>query len=297
LRELISEVHNNSKVDRIGSSTMNSSWLQLANKTCIVTGAGSGIGEAVAKSLVSESCRVVMADYNYSAIERVAKSFQTSRHHHLVQCDITDPNQVKNLIRQADDFAGSLQNNDQKIVVPATLLVNCAGITRDNWISRMELEEWDDVLDVNLKGTFLTCRHFIDQKRADKFFPKTGDDANPPRRLEASIVNVGSIVSELGNLGQVNYAASKGGVLGLSRALAKEVAIRNIRVNSVVPGFVDTPMAQKIPERVKDRVMNQIPMKRFGTSLEIANVVLFLLSPRSGYMTGESVTVSGMISL
>eukprot|EP00548_Thalassiothrix_antarctica_P017291 CAMPEP_0194193282 /NCGR_PEP_ID=MMETSP0154-20130528/74013_1 /TAXON_ID=1049557 /ORGANISM="Thalassiothrix antarctica, Strain L6-D1" /LENGTH=265 /DNA_ID=CAMNT_0038917391 /DNA_START=66 /DNA_END=860 /DNA_ORIENTATION=- len=265
---------------------MNSSWLQLANKTCIVTGAGSGIGEAVAKSLVSESCRVVMADYNYSAIERVAKSFQTSRHHHLVQCDITDPNQVKNLIRQADDFAGSLQNNDQKIVVPATLLVNCAGITRDNWISRMELEEWDDVLDVNLKGTFLTCRHFIDQKRADKFFPKTGDDANPPRRLEASIVNVGSIVSELGNLGQVNYAASKGGVLGLSRALAKEVAIRNIRVNSVVPGFVDTPMAQKIPERVKDRVMNQIPMKRFGTSLEIANVVLFLLSPRSGYMTG-----------
>mmetsp|Transcript_16178 Transcript_16178/g.37266 ORF Transcript_16178/g.37266 Transcript_16178/m.37266 type:complete len:162 (+) Transcript_16178:550-1035(+) len=161
----------------------------------------------------------------------------------------------------------------------------------------MELDDWNDVLDVNLKGTFLTCRQFLDQRRADEFFPKQYDGGTGIPRPEASIVNIGSVVSEFGNLGQVNYAASKGGVLGLSRALAKEVAIRNVRVNTVIPGFIDTPMAQAIPAHVKDRVMTQIPMKRFGSTSEVANVVSFLLSPRSGYITGESVTVSGMISL
>jgi NAD(P)-dependent dehydrogenase (short-subunit alcohol dehydrogenase family) len=247
-----------------------------------------------------------MADHDYDAIQRVAKDFETQKaSHHLIQCDVTDPNQVRDLFQQADDFAGltsdmSLSNCDQGNIIPAaTLLVNCAGITRDNWISQMELDEWDEVLEVNLKGTYLTCRQFMDKRRADKFFPKIhhGDAEVRHPRPEASIVNIGSIVSELGNLGQVNYAASKGGVLGLSRALAKEVAIRNVRVNSVVPGFVDTPMAQAVPAHVKDRIMNQIPMKRFGTSSEVANVVTFLLSPRSGYVTGESVTVSGMISL
>ena len=257
----------------------------------------------VTKSLVSEGCRVVMADYNYDAIDRVSKDLKTRKGiHHLVQCDVTDPNQVRDLIQQADDFAGStseasFSHGQQGIFPAATLLVNCAGITRDNWISQMELDEWDDVLDVNLKGTFLTCRHFMDQRRADKLFPKIHPSDVIHPRPEASIVNIGSIVSELGNIGQVNYAASKGGVLGLSRALAKEAAIRNVRVNSVVPGFIDTPMAQAIPAYVKERVMNQIPMKRFGSTSEVANVVSFLLSPRSGYVTGESVTVSGMISL
>mmetsp|Transcript_1213 Transcript_1213/g.2453 ORF Transcript_1213/g.2453 Transcript_1213/m.2453 type:complete len:278 (-) Transcript_1213:40-873(-) len=277
---------------------MASCWLQLVNRTCIVTGAGSGIGEAVSKSLLSAGCHVVMADHNYDAIETVSKdlnSFNAS--HHLIQCDVTNESQVRDLIRQADDFAVQTSSQSQDIVPAATLLVNCAGITRDNWISRMELAEWDDVLDVNLKGTFLTCRQFLDQERADNLFPKMHPNDSIHSRPEASIVNIGSIVSELGNLGQVNYAASKGGVLGLSRALAKEVAIRNVRVNSVVPGFIDTPMAEAIPAHVKDRVMNQIPMRRFGTSTEIANVVSFLLSPRSGYVTGELVTVSGMISL
>ena len=243
-----------------------------------------------------------MADQNYEAIERVTKSFQKPKADHLlIQCDVSDSNQVGSLIQQADDFANSISETqlqkDQQMVPGATLLVNCAGITRDNWISQMDLDEWNDVLDVNLKGTFLTCRQFMDQRRADKLFPKSHDkDANLPRP-DAAIVNIGSIVSELGNIGQANYAASKGGVLGLTRALAKEVAIRNVRVNSVIPGFVDTPMAQAIPPHVKDRVMDRIPMKRFGSSSEIANVVLFLLSPRSGYVTGESVTASGMISL
>ncbi len=257
--------------------------------------------KTVSKSLLSVGCHIVMADHNYDAIEQVSKDLKTSNaSHHLIQCDVTDENQVRDLIRQADDFANQTSmnsSNSQTMVPAATLLVNCAGITRDKWISRMELDEWDDVIDVNLKGTFLTCRQFLDQERADHLFPKTPFDESVDPQPGASIVNIGSIVSELGNLGQVNYAASKGGVLGLTRALAREVAIRNVRVNSVVPGFIDTPMAQAIPEHVKHRVMNQIPMKRFGTSTEIADVVSFLLSPRSGYVTGESVTVSGMISL
>lgn len=253
----------------------------------------------MAKSLVSEGCRVVLADHNLDTIERAAKELNTEKSNfYLMKCDVTDPNQVHDLIQQSDDFAGhdSEVSSEQQTAV-ATLLVNCAGITRDNWISRMELDEWDDVLDVNLKGTFLTCRQFMNQRRADEYFPKQHDGGSTAPRLEASIVNIGSIVSELGNLGQVNYAASKGGVLGLSRALAKEVAIRNVRVNSVVPGFIDTPMAQAIPDHVKSRVMTQIPMQRFGSTSEVANVVSFLLSPRSGYITGESITVSGMISL
>jgi len=281
---------------------MASSWLQLAHKTCIVTGAGSGIGAAVAKSLISEGCRVVLADTNHDAIERVSKDFDTdTSNFHLMQCDITDPNQVRDLIQQADEFAAKSTPAEQVGGIPsaATLLVNSAGITKDNWITQMELDEWDDVLEVNLKGTFLTCREFMNQKRADVLFPKrpTDDVESGTGSHCSSIVNIGSIVSELGNIGQVNYAASKGGIMGLTRALAKEVAIRNIRVNAVIPGFIDTPMAQEVPSHVVERVINRIPMQRFGSPAEVANVISFLLSPRSGYITGESISVSGMISL
>lgn len=210
---------------------------------------------------------------------------------HMVACDISEPNQVKNLIREADDFAASVIHETES--VDATMLVNCAGITRDNWISRMETEEWDDVINVNLKATYLTCRHFLDQDRLDRVFPKETD-----RTVSSgSIVNVGSIVSERGNLGQVNYAASKGGVLGLTRTLAKEVAIRNVNVNAVVPGFIHSPMSQAVPDHIKERMMHQIAQRRFGNPEEVANLICFLLSPRSSYITGESVTISGMIAL
>jgi NAD(P)-dependent dehydrogenase (short-subunit alcohol dehydrogenase family) len=200
----------------------------------------------------------------------------------------------------------------------ATLLVNCAGITRDNWVSKMSVAEWDDVIDVNLKGTFLTCRAFLDQERMKRFqelsqsqlllppsaLLATEEEEEHERSLAGnttntlSIVNVGSIVSEFGNLGQANYAASKGGVLGLTRALAKESAKRNVRINAVLPGFIDTPMAQAVPDTVKEQViLPKIPMGRFGRPEEVADAVTFLLSPRSSYITGESVRVSGMISL
>jgi NAD(P)-dependent dehydrogenase (short-subunit alcohol dehydrogenase family) len=192
----------------------------------------------------------------------------------VVQCDVSQEDQVRNVFVQSDN---------------PSILINCAGITRDGWISNLSNDDWDSVLDINLKGTFLMCREFI---RLQNERLKQGED-----RPACSIVNVGSVVSELGNLGQTNYAASKGGVLGLTRALAKEVARSHIRVNAVVPGFIDTPMAQQVPVHVQEQIRNQIPLGRFGKPEEVADLILFLASPRSSYITGECIKVSGMISL
>jgi NAD(P)-dependent dehydrogenase (short-subunit alcohol dehydrogenase family) len=328
------------------TGTTSSSWLQLASKACIVTGAGSGIGEAVTKSLVLDhNCRVVLVDKNIDALNKVAEEITDQqcrwrrqlgdsgydyRAYFMkpVECDVTDSKQVMELMRTADRFAaesvpgGDKEDDDdddegKETTRTATirsppaatvtqLLVNCAGITRDDFVGRMSEKDYDDVLNVNLKATWLLCRHFCDQQRMQQLFPPSttkaidGSQTSSLSRLASdygSIVNVGSIVSEVGNVGQTNYAASKGGVLGLTRALAKEMAYRNVRVNAVVPGFIDTPMARAVPDHIKDRIVTGIPLKRFGTPAEVADTVAFLLSPRSSYITGELIRVSGMISL
>lgn len=242
---------------------------------------------AVTKSLLSAKCNVVLADKNVGALEAQAERLpQLSPEHSsslVVGCDVTDLQEVRALVQAADNFASQQSEPKEK----ATLLINCAGILRDNWISKISLENWDDVLDVNLKGTFLACQAFLDQERIL-------DDGNSNG---ISIVNVGSIVSEAGNMGQANYAASKGGVLGLTRSLAKEVAPLNARVNAVVPGFIDTPMTDAIPDHVKSRMLPRIPLGRFGQSSEVADAITFLLSPRSSYITGQCIQVCGMASL
>lgn len=243
------------------------SWLQLSGKTAIVTGAASGIGRAVAHGLVDAGCRIVVGDVDANSIERVAMELKGQAE--PVVCNVTSKSQVQELIK-----AGG---ND------ASILVNCAGITRDAFITKMSESSYDEVLDVNLKGTFTVCQEFV----------------SPERGLQGgSIINVGSIVSEQGNLGQTNYAASKGGVLGLTRALAKEMAQRRIRVNAVLPGFISTPMSQAVPEPVLNAIKQRIPLGRMGDPRDIANLILFLAScERSGYITGECIECSGMLSL
>jgi len=229
-----------------------SSWLKLANKTAIVTGAGSGIGAAVSQALTEHGCTVISADLADSD--------------HAV--NVADEHQVQRFFQSAP---------------PSSILINCAGITRDGWIGKMDTsKQWQSVLDVNLTGTFLCCREFLNQD-----LPQGG-----------AIVNVSSVVALQGNLGQTNYAASKGGVYSFSKALAKEVAHRNVRVNCVAPGFIETPMVQAVPDKVQDAVRQKIALGRFGSAEDVANLILFLAScERSGYMTGETVECSGMISL
>lgn len=210
-------------------------WLRLANKTAIVTGAASGIGAAVAKALAAEQCQVVLADKNVEAIERLSSELSQTNKTNLaavhINCDVTDPSQVQSLIQHADEFAVSSLEHSDKADAAATMLVNCAGITRDNWISKLSLDDWNAVLDVNLKATFLTCQAFLEKDRVEA---KLVGNSN------ISIVNIGSFVSEVGNMGQINYAASKGGVLGLTRSLAKEIAPLGFRANAVLPGFIDS---------------------------------------------------------
>ena len=230
----------------------------------------------MARALAQEDCRVVLVDQNLPDTTALVNP----QKHLSVQCNVADSEQVFDMMAQA-----------VALDAPASLLVNCAGITRDGWVSKMSVQDWDSVMDVNLKGTFLTCRAFLDHQRHKRL------QSNNPPQSSSSIVNIGSIVAQLGNLGQANYAASKGGVEGLTRALAKEAASRDVRVNAILPGFIDTPMARAVPEPIQQEIVTKIPLRRFGTPEEIANVVCFLLSPRSSYMTGAIIPVSGMIAL
>jgi NAD(P)-dependent dehydrogenase (short-subunit alcohol dehydrogenase family) len=242
-----------------------SSWLKLAGKTAIVTGGSSGIGAAVVRALASEGCRLVISADLTRPGRQDAAAAAAAGGVTYEPLDVADHDAVRDLFRSHPD---------------ASILVNCAGITRDDFIDKQTVEAWDEVCAVNLRGTFSACQAFCRLGNA------------------GAIVNLGSVVSEKGNLGQVNYAASKGGVLGLTRALAKEVASKGIRVNAVLPGFIETPMTQAVPINVREGIARKIPSGHFGKPQDVANLVLFLAScERSGYITGQCIECSGMIAL
>jgi len=336
-------------------------WLQLTHKTAIVTGAGSGIGSATAKALAQQGCNLLLVDIHDENIQTVSKECQHIQQQHsnlfgtttatagrdalksrYYVGDVTNQDQVHDMIQCADDLARGVHIEYQNAInqgdgVPpppptlASILINSAGITRDGLIQNISESDYDKVLNINLKGTFLTCQAFCDTKRLDLL---CGPMSMPSRSIEedgnkndiatnsnggGSIINIGSIISELGNVGQCNYAASKGGVLGLTRSLAKECSFHStkmtktvqngtedsnynhhhtVRVNAILPGFIDTPMSLAVPTHIRERIKNNIPMKRFGTVDDVANLALFLASTeRSGYVTGECWSCSGMISL
>ena len=245
------------------------SWLRLTNQTAIVTGASSGIGSAVSKALCEAACNVILVDIDENRLLDVQQACGPASQIKL--CNVSKECQVQQLF--------------QTLPAASSILINCAGITSDAWVGKMDLaSQWQSVLDVNLTGTFLCCREFLNQPS----FPKEG----------GAIVNVSSVVALQGNLGQTNYAASKGGVLSFTRALAKEVAHRNIRVNCVCPGFIETPMVQSVPDKIQHQIMNKIALGSFGKAEDVANLILFLAScHRSRYITGEAIECSGMISL
>ena len=283
-----------------------------------MTGAGSGIGRAVATALAVEGgCNVVLADADASAVEDAASAIAsriTACRVEPIVCDVTNAEQVQKMIGAADALASAAaaaadastsaaaeaRAADPSVPPPvASILVNCAGITRDALIDNMSVESFDDVVGVNLRGTWLACKYFCADDRLRLLLQEQEPTSTSiATDRGASIINIGSVVSRTGNVGQSNYGASKGGVVGLTRSLAKEMARCGVRANCILPGFIDTPMAKAVPEHIRDGIQRKIPLGSFGRPEDIANLALFLASSeRSRYITGETIECSGMIAL
>lgn len=238
-------------------------------KTVLVTGGSRGIGKEVAIKYAENGYDVIV---NYISdktdVETLKKEFYEKGIESLiVKADVSKQEDVESLVKQAIE-------KFEKIDV----LVNNAGITRDNLLMRMSEEEFNKVVDINLKGTFLVT------KAVSKYMMK---------RRQGSIVNLSSVVGVAGNAGQCNYSASKAGIIGFTKSIAKELASRNIRANAVAPGFIETDMTSVLSDTVKENINNQIPLKRMGTAKEVAELIYFLGSEKSSYITGQVINVDG----
>lgn len=243
--------------------------MKLAGKIAVVTGAGRGIGRAIAVSLAEAGAKVIV---NYSrsqeAAEQVVAQIRDAQGEAVaVQADVSDPEQVTILFARAQEQFGRLD-----------ILVNNAGVTRDKLLLRMTVEDWDAVLNTNLRGAFLCAK------------------AVAPAMLKQRagvIVNVGSVVGRVGAAGQANYSASKAGLVGLTKSLARELGSRSVRVNAVAPGFIETEMTGVLKAEYRETILKQIPLNRFGTAEDVARVVTFLCSPDAAYVQGEVITIDG----
>lgn len=243
--------------------------MQLKGKTAIVTGGARGIGRAIAMTLAAAGANIVI---NYSssskaADEVVEEAKKLGVSALAVKADVSNNEEIENLVKQVLNSFSSID-----------ILVNNAGITRDNLLIRMSEEDFQDVLDINLKGAFICTKH------VSKVMMK---------QRSGKIVNIASVVGVMGNAGQSNYAASKAGLIGFTKSVAKEIAKRGINVNAVAPGYIQTDMTASLPDKVKEEFMNGIPLARAGSAQDVANAVLFLSSEYSDYITGQVIHIDG----
>lgn len=241
----------------------------LENKVALVTGAGRGIGRAIAIALGKEGAEVVV---NYNGSEERAKEVKQTIEENggkasIYKCNVSDFEACEAMIKDIVKEHGRLD-----------ILVNNAGITKDGLIMKMKEEDFDSVLNVNLKGTFNTIRHSARQML---------------RQKSGKIINISSVSGILGNAGQANYAASKAGVIGLTKTMARELGSRGITVNAIAPGFVDTEMTGVLSEEIRENACRQIILGRFGKPEDIANVAVFLASDKADYITGQVISVDG----
>jgi len=243
--------------------------MQLKGKTAVVTGSGRGLGKSIALKLAQMGANIVLNDIAASdAIDATAEEFKEAGYNVIVtKGDVRNPDDVKAMVDAAVSAFGSLD-----------ILVNNAGITRDKPMAMMSEEDWDTVLDINLKGAFLCT------KTAGKIMIK---------QRRGKIINIASVAGVMGNPGQANYSASKAGLIGLTKSTAKELAARNITCNAVAPGLIQSKMTDVLPEKVKENYLNNIPLGRFGTPEDVANVIGFLASDDSNYVTGQVIHIDG----
>lgn len=246
---------------------------ELAGKVALVTGAGRGIGRAIALALAAEGA-TVLVNYNGSeerALETVSKIRESGGSGEAIRCDVSD---FEACGRMAEEIIGKYSRLD--------ILVNNAGITRDNLLMRMTEKEFDDVVATNLKGAFNTIRHL------SRYFLK---------QRSGKIINISSVSGVTGNAGQANYSASKAGIIGLTKSVARELASRGICVNAVAPGFVDTEMTQAMPEKTREAAVSAIPLGRMGSVEDIARTVVFLAGSGADYITGQVLCVDGGMAI
>ncbi len=241
----------------------------LKGKVALVTGASRGIGRAIALSLAENGAAVAV---NYSSSESSALEVAELIRKNGGQAEI-----FKARVNEESEVE-EMFSNIEKTLGPVDILVNNAGITKDNLLMRMKTEEWDSVIDVNLKGTFLCTRRALKGMMKNRY---------------GKIINISSVVGFSGNAGQFNYSATKAGVIGMTKSAALECASRGIRVNAVAPGFIETDMTASLSDEIKAAYMEKIPLKSLGKPEDIANAVVYLASPLSDYMTGQTLHLNG----
>jgi len=242
--------------------------MRLKDKVALVTGGARGIGQAIAMTFAREGADIVVADVNLEIAQKTALEIEAlGRKALALEMDVTNYEKVEEGINKILDKMGKVD-----------ILVNNAGITKDNLLLRMSQADWDAVINVNLKGTF-NCIKAVTRPMI--------------KQRSGRIISIASIIGLMGNPGQANYAASKAGIIALTKTVAKELASRNINANAVAPGFIQTEMTAKLPEDIKKKMLEAIPLAKLGTPQDVANTCLFLASDESSYITGQVITIDG----
>jgi len=244
--------------------------LGLTGQVALVTGAAQGIGRAIAFLLARNGADMIVSDINLEKAEETAKEIEeTGQRAMAIKVDVAHSEEVERMVQTILERFGHID-----------ILVNNAGIARDKLILRMTEEDWDAVLNVNLKGTFNCTKAVV---------------RHMSKQRSGKIVSIASVVGEMGNVGQANYSASKAGVIGFTKTIAREFAQRGININAIAPGYIETPMTDVLPEKAREGLRQLIPMNRLGRPEDVAEAVLFLVSETSSYITGQVLNVNGGI--